>query len=121
MHQSAVETASPVISRALWSLEEKASGDLSAFRVVDDREGEFLRSVDAAIRDDGDEWHSLVEEIVHRLQGFFSRIFDDFYDPFRLARLGLHNEQLPLLLLQRSLEQVSLTRLQFRQRKSGWH
>src|SRR2546423_10871081 len=52
----------------------------------------LLDCVKAAIPNDGHERHSLVQEIVRRLQRLLSGILNDFRNPLRLTRLALqHN------------------------------
>src|SRR5215212_2815699 len=61
-------------------------------------ERKFLHRVDAAISNDGHERHSLVQEVVRRLQRILSGGFRDLYDPLRFTGLALHNENhLPCL------------------------
>lgn len=44
------------------------------------------------LADNGDEWKTLIEEILCGPQGIIARVFDRFDDPLGLPGFGLHNE-----------------------------
>src|SRR5258708_4497591 len=63
-----------------------------AIFIVDNAHGKFLYGINTAISDNRDEWDSLFQEIICRLEGVLSGSRCNLYDPLWLAGLTLNNE-----------------------------
>jgi hypothetical protein len=63
-----------------------------AIFIVDYAHGKFLYGINTAISDNRDEWYSLFQEIICRLEGVLSGSPCNLYDPLWLAGLALNNE-----------------------------
>jgi hypothetical protein len=64
---------------------------------IDDGQSELFHRINAAVGNDSNKRHSLIEEIVCRLEGFSSRRPDHFQYSVGLPGLGLNNEHDTLL------------------------
>ena len=63
-----------------------------AIFIVDNAHGKFLYGINTAISDNRDEWDSLFQEIICRLEGVLSGSRCNLYDSLWLAGLTLNNE-----------------------------